>query len=514
MTHSDNSGAGPAVKPCMFYKYRADNKYTEELLATRQVWLSTAHQLNDPFECSLQAIAADWIREKVETSKRAQLAGFAMQLRDAIESGAPFFGVPREQLEAMQQSLFADGFEPAYRRIRNFIELVSGAPFSDPERLYSDLDDRLNSVGIFSMSQSPDNDLMWAHYGASHTGICLGFLAAPDSKLADPAHCLRVIYSSEVPAAPKEGFQVTLAFVTGANGKPRSTTQIAFSDPTFQAAMASKATSWAYEKEWRYVEPVGGTYLWPGPLREITFGLRCPQLRRDHYSALVETSAFGEVQVFEIQKTPNSNALVRKVVGKIAGKGSPPVAGEGDDGATRVAAGSLIAERVEQLVRDQEFGQALSIVNSILDKEPDHFPALYQKGMTLGHMGDHEAALVFFQRCCGEAPEDPISWYQLGVSLHQLRKETEAIDAFRRALSLDPSDASTAFNLGIVLIKQGRRKEGRRYIEVAAKNGHPRALLAIDSLTESSAGPQRPKIGRNEPCPCGSGKKFKKCHGR
>lgn len=22
-----------------------------------------------------------------------------------------------------------------------------------------------------------------------------------------------------------------------------------------------------------------------------------------------------------------------------------------------------------------------------------------------------------------------------------------------------------------------------------------------------------PKIGRNDPCPCGSGKKFKKCHG-
>lgn len=23
-----------------------------------------------------------------------------------------------------------------------------------------------------------------------------------------------------------------------------------------------------------------------------------------------------------------------------------------------------------------------------------------------------------------------------------------------------------------------------------------------------------PKVGRNEPCPCGSGKKYKKCHGR
>jgi preprotein translocase subunit SecA len=23
-----------------------------------------------------------------------------------------------------------------------------------------------------------------------------------------------------------------------------------------------------------------------------------------------------------------------------------------------------------------------------------------------------------------------------------------------------------------------------------------------------------PKVGRNEPCPCGSGKKFKQCHGQ
>ena len=23
-----------------------------------------------------------------------------------------------------------------------------------------------------------------------------------------------------------------------------------------------------------------------------------------------------------------------------------------------------------------------------------------------------------------------------------------------------------------------------------------------------------PKVGRNDPCPCGSGKKYKKCHGQ
>ncbi|MEK9134540.1 MAG: SEC-C metal-binding domain-containing protein [Pseudomonadota bacterium] len=25
---------------------------------------------------------------------------------------------------------------------------------------------------------------------------------------------------------------------------------------------------------------------------------------------------------------------------------------------------------------------------------------------------------------------------------------------------------------------------------------------------------RQPKVGRNEPCPCGSGKKYKHCHGK
>ena len=31
---------------------------------------------------------------------------------------------------------------------------------------------------------------------------------------------------------------------------------------------------------------------------------------------------------------------------------------------------------------------------------------------------------------------------------------------------------------------------------------------------ESSAPASHAKVGRNDPCPCGSGKKFKKCHGQ
>ena len=37
------------------------------------------------------------------------------------------------------------------------------------------------------------------------------------------------------------------------------------------------------------------------------------------------------------------------------------------------------------------------------------------------------------------------------------------------------------------------------------------ARLATANPPMSSANDSRPKVGRNEPCPCGSGKKFKKC---
>jgi preprotein translocase subunit SecA len=40
---------------------------------------------------------------------------------------------------------------------------------------------------------------------------------------------------------------------------------------------------------------------------------------------------------------------------------------------------------------------------------------------------------------------------------------------------------------------------------------------SLNSLAEESSvsadAQEYPKVGRNEPCPCGSGKKYKQCHG-
>jgi preprotein translocase subunit SecA len=44
---------------------------------------------------------------------------------------------------------------------------------------------------------------------------------------------------------------------------------------------------------------------------------------------------------------------------------------------------------------------------------------------------------------------------------------------------------------------------------------HPNEDGSVSEDKEPSAAPSEvPRVGRNDPCPCGSGKKYKHCHGR
>ncbi|HEU4613601.1 MAG TPA: SEC-C metal-binding domain-containing protein, partial [Kofleriaceae bacterium] len=68
------------------------------------------------------------------------------------------------------------------------------------------------------------------------------------------------------------------------------------------------------------------------------------------------------------------------------------------------------------------------------------------------------------------------------------------------------------------LIEQGVADKADAEVdaEVAAKAAARRgkARTAGDGPTTAPIKRERPKVGRNDPCPCGSGKKYKKCHGK
>jgi uncharacterized protein len=61
-------------------------------------------------------------------------------------------------------------------------------------------------------------------------------------------------------------------------------------------------------------------------------------------------------------------------------------------------------------------------------------------------------------------------------------------------------------------------KHADRYMRIMAdllrKGKTADGIMKILSEEDARSGKKAPKVGRNDPCPCGSGLKFKKCHGR
>jgi preprotein translocase subunit SecA len=60
------------------------------------------------------------------------------------------------------------------------------------------------------------------------------------------------------------------------------------------------------------------------------------------------------------------------------------------------------------------------------------------------------------------------------------------------------------------LQQQKTELDSRGMEEVEAGNDYHDPSVAVKQQPIIAA----PKIGRNDPCPCGSGKKYKQCHGR
>jgi preprotein translocase subunit SecA len=67
---------------------------------------------------------------------------------------------------------------------------------------------------------------------------------------------------------------------------------------------------------------------------------------------------------------------------------------------------------------------------------------------------------------------------------------------------------------------QEREAQAARYVHAEAPELLPGEEAAVQTAQAAAPGPTEPfvrdmpKVGRNEPCPCGSGKKYKQCHGQ
>lgn len=266
----------------VLYKYRTDTKRTEDIFRNKKVWFARPETLNDPLECSIQEIAEKNIMECCEQEKKEQLEGFVLAYVMTNEHGL-MWGLPKNKVKQVLSKIGdVKDFDGKYRIFADFIKSRTGNYPSNPASKYMYITDILRNVGIFSLSETCDNELMWGHYADGGNGIAIGFQIQDKSSITSNSLCLKVNYTND-PLVLKDRIKPTLAFTVDENGNQLFFQAAAFDDPFLKTVMSTKNTTWAYEKEWRCVEQMQGLKTIIAPITEVVFGLKCPLNIRKKY---------------------------------------------------------------------------------------------------------------------------------------------------------------------------------------------------------------------------------------
>ena len=213
--------------PDILYRYRnflGDNRErTERLIRTSSLYFASPTSFNDPFDCRIFYNSDGSLQER------------------------------RRKLQSLHKK-----YEPSLNRNERRRRASKNTKHSTSEDQLRGLIDGMqsvvNKIGVLCLSENRDDLLLWSHYAAGHTGLCLGFRVAADNKYFARAHPVR--YSAHFPSVH------------------------ALHDPgqkQVEAFLLTKAKGWAYEREWRIIDHEDG----PGErafhasaLCEIVFGAR------------------------------------------------------------------------------------------------------------------------------------------------------------------------------------------------------------------------------------------------
>jgi hypothetical protein len=179
------------------------------------------------------------------------------------------YAAPRDQLNDPFEGRFdRTTLDGQFRVLKAFLGQLKkelGSSLGPVEGAVEELVGFVDKSGIFSLSYTPLDELLWAHYGGSHQGYCVAYDLETLVEF-DPQnlHRLEVEY---VDAAPS---------LHGNDFFPATGPEV-----VLRKLLGTKSTPWRYEQEVRVIATP------PGPhehdfraVKEVYFGLRCSEETR------------------------------------------------------------------------------------------------------------------------------------------------------------------------------------------------------------------------------------------
>jgi len=167
---------------------------------------------------------------------------------------------------------------------------------------------------------------------------------------------------------------------------------------------------------------------------------------------------------------------------------------------------SLSAKLLElplDLMHVQEFERAAAVARALVFVDREEMEG--DLATVLAKAGHREAALAQLAANLERAEDAALVEAKAGET-HRALGDLPAAEAYYRRSLLEAKSSSerlqALIRISSCLLDQGRDAEANEVL----KSAHD-----LENAAVRNANP--PPAGRNEPCPCGSGKKFKKCHG-
>lgn len=283
----------------VLYKYRNDSKLTEEIIKSKKVWFATPESLNDPLECSIQNITEKSITKYCEREMAEQLGNFVMAYVMMSEKDL-LWGLSKKEIKQVLLKIKkASSLDNKYCIYADFVKSKTENHLLNPATKYTYITNIIKNIGIFSLSETCENELMWGHYADGGKGIAIGFDIQENSSITNYSLCLKVNYMDE-PVILNDKIKPSLGIARGENNNPLYFQVPAFDDPFLKLVMSTKNTIWKYEKEWRCIEQIHGLKSINSPIVEIVFGIKCPQNIRDKYTYIARKHCSNSVDFFEI----------------------------------------------------------------------------------------------------------------------------------------------------------------------------------------------------------------------
>jgi hypothetical protein len=235
----------------IYYKYRTYSPRALEMLTKREVYFASPDQLNDPYDCRIS------IRRALEEA-----------ITNAVRNGN---GKLQSKLER-------------FRKIAH---------------VYEKMEEDLGKVGVLSLSRTPTNVVMWAHYAENHQGFCAGFHLS--EKFTTHRNSEGIVGITDVAypiASPFVEFFEEIAQLE----RPPAWEE--FWQTLLSTGMVAKAEPWAYEKEVRVLRKGPGPVSFePSELVEIVFGMNMSAGNRDAVRQLAHGKEWNHVRFREIARS-------------------------------------------------------------------------------------------------------------------------------------------------------------------------------------------------------------------